>query len=360
MDSPTDQRVSVVIPCHSQRRWPQLVAAVESVLAQRPRPLELVVVVDRNQELFDQVKRRWADVTVLANNLHAGASGNRNTGIRHTRTPYIALLDDDARARPGWLAAMLAPLDDPTVIGTGSTILPAWETTRPTWFPDELLWTVVSTSHTATDCITVRNVWSASMALRRDAFDAVGGFRLGFGKDGNRSRPEDTDLCLRMSLATSGRWVHAPGAVVDHAIPSDRMTIRSVLVRCYNEGRGKVELARLTGDRRFFGLERHYMSAEVPRGVVRELSHMVRYGRVSGGARAGVLLLGVGMAATGAAAELFRPAVGGGGGFLALTHTGTTTPSFRVPLQAESRDLPSRGDLDSCPDVAEPSGALPR
>jgi len=84
MDSPTDQRVSVVIPCHSQRRWPQLVAAVESVLAQRPRPLELVVVVDRNQELFDQVKRRWADVTVLANNLHAGASGNRNTGIRHT------------------------------------------------------------------------------------------------------------------------------------------------------------------------------------------------------------------------------------------------------------------------------------
>jgi glucosyl-dolichyl phosphate glucuronosyltransferase len=303
----TDRQVSVVIPCHSQRRWPQLIAAVESVLQQRPRPVEVVVVVDRNDELFERAKNRWPEVTVLANALQAGASGNRNTGIRHTRTPLVALLDDDACARPGWLDAMTAPLSDPTVIGTGSTIMPVWESSRPMWFPDELLWAVVSTSSTETECTAVRNVWSASMALRRDVFEIAGGFRLGFGKQGNRSRPEDTDLCLRMSRVSAGRWMYVPAAVVDHMIPRDRMTVRSILTRCYHEGRGKIELARLTDDRSAFGIEREFMRKTVPYGLVSEFSQLVRGRGVVHSARAGMLLLGAGMAIVGAAVEMLRP-----------------------------------------------------
>ena len=45
----------------------------------------------------------------------------------------------------------------------------------------------------------IRNVWSASMVVRRETFMAVGGFRTGFGKLGGQNRPEDTELCLRMS-----------------------------------------------------------------------------------------------------------------------------------------------------------------
>ena len=34
----------------------------------------------------------------------------------------------------------------------------------------------------------IRNVWSASMVVRREAFTAVGGFRVGFGKNGDQQQ----------------------------------------------------------------------------------------------------------------------------------------------------------------------------
>ena len=54
----------------------------------------------------------------------------------------------------------------------------------------------------------MRNVWASNMAVRRAAFDAAGGFREDFGKVGAVSRPEDTDLCLRV---TGGRVAVRPG-----------------------------------------------------------------------------------------------------------------------------------------------------
>nr|BFE71392.1 hypothetical protein GCM10020092_046930 [Actinoplanes digitatis] len=66
--------------------------------------------------------------------------------------------------------------------------------------PAEFLWAVGgSYAGMPTSTAPIRNVWSASMVVRRETFLAVGGFRTGFGKLGNQNRPEDTELCLRMS-----------------------------------------------------------------------------------------------------------------------------------------------------------------
>jgi hypothetical protein len=298
-----DAGVSVVIPCHSQLRWPQLVEAVGSVLAQRPAPVDVVVTVDHNSELFDRARREWPELTVLENRFERGASGNRNTGVFRTDTPLIALLDDDASARPGWLAAMLTPFADPSVVGTGGTIVPRWAGGRPAWFPDELLWAVVGTGDDEEGPTTVRNVWSASMAVRRETFDAAGGFRAGFGKDGNRPRPEDTDLCLRMSSTGAGHWVRVPDAVVDHLVPAGRATLRAVIARCYHEGRGKVELARVIGDRTMFGIERDYMRRILPRAFARGLLQTARGRGLAPAARSLVLLVGAVAAGVGALVE---------------------------------------------------------
>jgi glycosyltransferase involved in cell wall biosynthesis len=300
------RRVSVVIPCHSQLRWPQLIAAVDSVLGQRPHPAEVVVAVDHNEELFDRARQHWPQITVVANRFQSGASGNRNTGVLHTRTPLIALLDDDACARDGWLAGMLDPFDDPSVVGTGGAIIPRWERARPEWFPDELLWAVVGTANRDPNCTTVRNVWSASMAVRRDVFDSAGGFRAGFGKNGNRPRPEDTDLCLRMTSTSSGRWVYVPHAVVDHLVPRERATLRSLTARCYHEGRGKVELARVIGDTKVFTTERDYLRRVVPGAVVRGIGATILGRGTIHAVRAGVLLTGAIAAVGGAVVETLR------------------------------------------------------
>jgi glucosyl-dolichyl phosphate glucuronosyltransferase len=264
---------SVVIPTHTERRWASLTRTVASALAQDHAPAEVVVVVDHNPGLYARVKAELPGVTVLENTSERGASGNRNTGAFHSRTPLIAFLDDDTVASPAWLGGLVAPFADPAVVGAGGGILPAWERTRPRWLPDELLWTVgVSYAGMPTSIAEIRNVWSASMMVRREAFTAVGGFRAGFGKLGDQNRPEDTELCLRISAATGGRWMYVPDAVISHEVPVGRSTFRFFLRRCYAEGRGKVQMAALLPPAEKLGAEQEYLRRTLPRAVARNLA----------------------------------------------------------------------------------------
>lgn len=299
-----DPRVSVVIPCHSDERWGSLVAAVDSVLAQDVRPAEIVVVVDHNEKLYALARAELAGVTVLRNAYDRGVSGNRNTGVRHTSTPLIVLLDDDAMAHPGWLSGLVAPFEDPGVVGTGGAIRPMWQAGRPGWFPEEFLWAVGGSEPDGPrPNRVVRNVWSANMAVRREVFLAVDGFRAGFGKVGDRARPEDTDLCLRMARYAGGSWVFVPGALVDHRVPAERASRRTFLRRCYQEGRGKIEMARLnTGE--MLRDERDYVRRDLPRGLARELGAFLRGHGMVHAARAGALVAGLACALAGALAEM--------------------------------------------------------
>jgi GT2 family glycosyltransferase len=298
-----DRRVSVVIPCHAQLRWPQLVEAVASVQAQRPAPASVVVAVDSNPDLLAQARRELTGVTVVPNRFARGAAGTRNSGALHTDTAFVALLDDDARARPGWLARLVAPFEHADVVGTGGAAVPDWRGARPRWFPDELLWTVgASPADLPTVPAPARNVWSVAMAVRRSSFEAVGGFQVDFTKVGTRSCPEDTDLCLRMGRA-GGRWVYVPDAVVDHLVPRDRARLGYVLTRSYHEGRGKVSLARRHRGPRELDVEWHYLGRTLPRAIGRELASAVRRGGLSSLARAGVMAGAVASAALGGGVE---------------------------------------------------------
>jgi hypothetical protein len=206
---------------------------------------------------------------------------------------------------------MITPFDDPGVVGAGGGIDGAWEGPRPRWMPDEFLWTVgISYAGMPTHTAPIRNVWSANMLVRRESFMAVGGFRTGFGKLGDQNRPEDTELCLRMS-ATGGRCMYVPHAVIRHEVPVGRTTFRFFLRRCYAEGRGKVQMAGLLDDTQDLGTEHAYLRHTVPRAVTRGLADAGRGRGVSHALRAGSVLAGVGAAGFGGAVESFtrrRPA----------------------------------------------------
>ncbi|MCA2214979.1 glycosyltransferase family 2 protein [Jidongwangia harbinensis] len=272
MNITPDTAVSIVIPTHSELRWESLSRTVASARAQQRAATEIIVVVDHNPALYRRALRELTGVTVLENVYARGASGTRNTGAFQTRTPLIAFLDDDTVADPGWLGHLIAPLTDPAVVGAGGGIAPAWEGDRPRWLPDELLWTVgVSYTGMPTSTAVIRNVWSASMIVRRDVFVAVGGFRIGFGKLGEQNRPEDTELCLRMSAASGGHWMYVPAAIIDHDVPHGRSTFRFLMRRCYAEGRGKVQMAGLLPRTQKLGAERDYVRRVLPRAVARNL-----------------------------------------------------------------------------------------
>ncbi|WJK34794.1 glycosyltransferase [Solwaraspora sp. WMMA2065] len=293
--------VSVVVPTHHPDRLAGLRSAVDSVRRQDLEPAEIIVVVDHHPALADRIRRELPTVTVLGNAYQRGVSGNRNTGARHAGSDLVVFLDDDVVAHPGWLAGLVAAFTDPTVVGAGGAIEPAWERHQPGWFPAEFRWAVGgSYAGQPVRPGPVRNVWSASMAVRRDAFLTAGGFRTGFGKVSNRARPEDTELCLRMAAVTGGQWWYVPQAVISHGVPATHSTFRYFLRRCFAEGRGKVMMAGLLDGAPSLGAEQDYLRRTLPAALRREIGATLRGRGHRHVARAGAILAGTAAAATGA------------------------------------------------------------
>ncbi len=297
--------VSIVIPCHTEQRWASLVRTVAAVKSQHLSPAEVVVVVDHNPALYRRARRDLSGVTVLENLYAQGVSGNRNTGAFHTSTSLIAFVDDDVTMGPDWLATMITPFADPRVIGAGNAIVPDWEGPAPRWMPEEFLWAVGgSYAGMPTTTAPIRNVWSAGMVVRRQAFLAVGGFRTGFGKLKGQNRPEDTDLCLRMSAQDGGHWMYVPEAQIRHEVPAIRSTFSFFVRRCYAEGRGKVAMAGLLDGSASLGSEKSYLWA-LPKAFARNLGLAARGHGVHHLLKAGGVLAGVAAAGAGGAVETF-------------------------------------------------------
>jgi GT2 family glycosyltransferase len=298
--------VSVVIGCHTQERLQHLLLAIESVRAQDLVPESIVISVDHEPALFRLLCDRFPDLQIVENEFERGASGNRNSGVAHTSTPIVAFLDDDARARQDWLSALVEPFSDPRVVCTGGLVVPSWEGVEPPWFPSEFAW-VVGASHRGLPeaRAEVRNVWSENMAVRREVFRMVGGFRVDFGKVGTVSRPEDTDLCIRLGKARPGAiLLLVPEAVVDHHVGRERAAFTFFLRRCYFEGRGKIELARNNEGSADLGDERRYLRQTIPRGLAGYIRRGVADGNFNEIRRSGALISGLGAAGVGAAVSL--------------------------------------------------------
>ena len=267
-------RISTVVACHDHRRWRSLAAAIASLRSQAQLEAEVIVAVDNNRDLYDRL--RMADLAdrLVLNEGPQGASTTRNAGAAAATSSIIAFLDDDARADERWLATLISAFEDEDVAGVGGLVSPAWQGERPAWFPDEFGW-VVGASFTGmpSDTAVVRNVWAENMAIRRDVFEAIEGFRTTFGKVGSVSQPEDTELCMRSTAAFPRmRWIYEPRAIVHHEVPVQRASFRFFLKRCQNEGRGKAHLAHVlrahgTTDGRLDD-ENRYVTAVLPKSAI--------------------------------------------------------------------------------------------
>jgi glycosyltransferase involved in cell wall biosynthesis len=92
-ESPTGRPlVSVVIPVRNGVQF--IAAAIESVLAQDYRPLELIVVDDDSSDGTREVVKKFAQVSLQIQS-HRGAGAARNAGVRAAKGELIAFLDAD-------------------------------------------------------------------------------------------------------------------------------------------------------------------------------------------------------------------------------------------------------------------------
>jgi glycosyltransferase involved in cell wall biosynthesis len=274
----TSTSASVIIAAHTFQRCESLTQAVGSAIEQQPQPYEVIVVVDNNPDLHEWVRMRLPDVVPVNHLGPGGASATRNAGARAARGSILAFLDDDAVARPDWLRNLTAPLARPDVVGVGGYVEPVWLGRVPHWMPEEFLW-VVGASYRGMPRAAgpIRNVWSENMAVARADFLKIGGFREGFGKTGLEPRGgEDTDFCIRLATAMQGGiWWYEPSAQVGHSVPPGRSTLRFFVVRCFNEGQTKADMATMLGPHKGLEDERRHATKTLPEGIGRELRQAI-------------------------------------------------------------------------------------
>lgn len=289
---------SVVVCAYTEERWSDLCDALASVRAQEPAPDEVILVVDHNEALLRRATRELAGVTVTPNRHGQGLSGARNTGVEHASSDVVAFLDDDATARPGWLAALVAPFADDAVTAAGGAVVPAWAGEAPAWLPPAFWWVVgCSYDGLPTTEAPIRNPIGASMAFRRDRLNAVGGFREGLGRVGrNTLGCEETEVCIRASQRwPECRHVYVPASVADHRVPARRCTWSYFTSRCYSEGLSKAAVASLVGSGAGLSAERTHALQVLPRAVATAGRRAVSARRVAPLAAAAAV--GVGAAA---------------------------------------------------------------
>ena len=302
------RRASAVVACHDPRRWRSLCATVDSLRRQAGAEAEVIIAVDNCPDLYERLLRQGLSDQLVHNEGRRGASATRNVGAEVATTPVVVFLDDDVRADERWLRTMLSAFVDENVAGVGGLVVAAWQVRRPDWFPEEFAW-VVGASFAGMPSATavVRNVWAENMAIRRDVFARIGGFRTAFGKVGTVSQPEDTDLCIRATAAFPDmRWLYEPKAIVHHEVPAERASFRFFLGRCRNEGRGKAQLARLLRNHRTtdgkLTDETKYVTSVVPRSAARYVRNSIQ--ERSNLLRLGALTMGISSAALGYAEGL--------------------------------------------------------
>jgi glucosyl-dolichyl phosphate glucuronosyltransferase len=166
-----------------------------------------------------------------------GLSQARNTGWRAASSPYLAFLDDDAVADPGWLEAALsvfANVAKPIGI-VGGPVHPIWECPRPDWLAPSLLsyFTILEPQQPTGFIDDDHLIAGANMILARDAVERVGGFLTTLGRKGT-SLLSTEEVALRQRLTEAGYLsYYCEELSVGHHIPAERLNQSWLLDRVY-------------------------------------------------------------------------------------------------------------------------------
>ena len=267
--------VRVIVLNWNGRRW--LDPCLDALRRQTFRQFDVLVVDNGSSDgSVDLVRELFPECQILALAGNVGFAAGNNAGAAGAETKYLAFLNNDTEAKPGWLGALVDAAEGDSSVGLVSSRLVFME--RPDLVDssgDGYLRCGGGFKHQhgqpAGETRGVREVFGACGAaflIRRDLFERLGGFDPGFFMV-----YEDVDLSYRARLV-GARCICALDAVVHHA--------------------GSASLGRMSSAAVFYGqrnLEWTWIKNSPRRLLLRSLPSHVLYdvAGLAGYARAGQL-----------------------------------------------------------------------
>lgn len=208
---------TIIVVTHNSARWlARQRAALEAQTDQRFR----LVMVDNASRPEERPTAEMlpAGAEILQSEANLGFAAGNNLGARGATTPYLVLLNPDAFPASDWLAQLIATAEHhPDAVAIGSTQVRAdaedvFDGTGDMMHASGVAYrssygrprgTAPALGETFSAC-------AAAMLVRREAFEAIGGFDESYF-----CYFEDVDLGFRLRLR-GGRILQSPDAIVAH------------------------------------------------------------------------------------------------------------------------------------------------
>jgi len=166
----------------------------------------------------DMAEREFA-ATVIRNRENRGFCAANNQGIARARGEFIALLNNDAEAEPGWLPALLRACTSASDVGMAASKILVWENPRVIDKAGHLIFPDGQNRGRGSGMPDLGQfdreeevLWPDGCAAlyRKEMLDQIGGFDEDFFAYG-----DDAELGLRARIA-GWRCIYTPLAVVRH------------------------------------------------------------------------------------------------------------------------------------------------
>ena len=222
--------VSVVVPFFN--RCSEVRLCLESILSQQlPGGASYeVIAVDNGSTDGTLTQLQKYPVRVVQCTV-PGPAAARNAGIAAAGGEVIAMIDSDAAAQPGWLAALTAPFARPDMLAVGGRV-EAMSVERGVELFAERSAVLNQRKFFAGVLGFPPFFATCNVAYRRSALERVGGF------DETLRVGEDSDLAWRV-LDLGGCIGYAPGAFVRHA---HRSTFVGLFTQALDYGAGAAQI----------------------------------------------------------------------------------------------------------------------
>ncbi|MBC7227267.1 MAG: glycosyltransferase family 2 protein [Thermoflexales bacterium] len=211
--------VSIILVVYNGR--PYLEACLDSLQWTLPAGAEVIVVDNGSTDgSAALVRERMPEACLLINKTNRGFAAACNQAAQAAQGEILVFLNQDTRAEPGWLEALLEPFQDPAVGLTTPTILWMDDPERIQSCGQDVHYTglvfarnfgVARAALADTSPTDVAAVSGATFAVRRAVWEDLGGFCGTF-----YMYYEETDLSWRARRA-GYRCLHVPDSVVCHA-----------------------------------------------------------------------------------------------------------------------------------------------